>query len=231
MKRLMTLATVAMVALLVGVTGVSTLVGDHGVSAANSTHEYEYYVSFNRSLINPLCEQDAPAAMGSPDGSFVLCPAMASAGESVSGVTNNQSIEMKGHGTLSIDAADGTPNTVTGGGFFVQKSGEGDEEKSVVGSWEAKQLLMFETYGPPSEEHLADNPDRVAWRTGRALMLIHLVDENGEAADAILEIGCRLPGNPGISGTVEGIRLVVGGGGLNFNLAADPRSTLFVDIN
>ena len=35
----------------------------------------------------------------------------------------------------------------------------------------------------------------------------------------------------GVSGTIEGIRLLIGGGGLNFNIAADPRSTLFIDMN
>ncbi len=65
--------------------------------------------------------------------------------------------------------------------------------------------------------------DTSAWRTGRALILVHLVDAAGTMqADAILEIGCRLPGNPGVSGTVEGIRLLIGGG-LNFNEPADPK--------
>ena len=231
MKRLMILAAIVVASLVVGVLGVSTLAGERGVLAANHTLEYNYHVSIGRPLINARCDQDAPAAMESPDDPFAICPAMAAAGESVSGVTNDQSIEMKGNGTLSIDAANGTPITVTGGGFFVHKSGEGDDEESVVGSWEAKELLMFETYGPGDAILLGDrfpDLDTTAWRTGRALIMIHLKDERGEEADAILEIGCRLPGNAGISGTIEGIRLLVGGGGLNFNVPADPRATLFV---
>ena len=217
MKRRMILATVVMATLLVGVMGVSTLVGENGVSAASSILEYNYLVSPSRGLINDACDQtDA-------DTAFTECPAMATAAASASGILNDQSIMIKGSGTLSIDAVDGTPFAVTGGGFFIHKTGE----DSVLGTWEAKQLLMFETYGPPGAEHLAENPDRKAWRTGRAFILVHLVDENKEEADAILEVGCRLPGNAGISGTIEGMRLVISGG-LNFNEVPNRRATLFV---
>ena len=51
-------------------------------------------------------------------------------------------------------------------------------------------------------------------------------------AIATLELGCRLP-NPikeTPEGTIEGIRLDVEGG-LNFDFAIDPRSTLFIQIS
>ena len=230
MKRRMILATVVMAAILVSVIGISTLGGEKGVSAANHTLEYQYHVSIGRSLINPLCDQAAPADAAAPDGSFALCPDMATPGESPSGVANDQSIEITGNGSLSVNAADGTPNTVTGGGFYIHKSGG----EAVVGRWEAKQLLMFETYGPGDANLLAGafpDLDTSAWRTGRAIILVSLENERGEVPDGVLEIGCRLPGNDGVSGTIEGIRLVIGGGGLTFNIAADPRSTLFVDMN
>ncbi len=230
MKRRMILATIVMAAILVSVMGLSALGGEKGVSAASHTLEYQYHVSIGRPLINPLCDQAAPADMAAPDGSFALCPDMATPGESFSGETNDQSIEIKGNGTLSVNAANGMPNTVTGGGFFIHKSGD----EAVVGRWEAKELLMFETYGPGDAALLAaafPDVDTSVWRTGRALILVRLENEKGEVTDGILEIGCRLPGNPGVSGTIEGIRLVVGGGGLNFNVAADPRATLFVDMN
>ena len=70
---------------------------------------------------------------------------------------------------------------------------------------------------------------RGAWRTGRALILVKLKYDSGMKAHAILEVGCRLPGNGGIPGTIEGIRILIDGG-LNFNEAADPRATLFIDI-
>ena len=152
MKRRMILATVVMAAILVSVIGISALGGEKGVSAANHTLEYQYHVSLARSLINPLCDQSAPADAAAPDGAFALCPDMATPGESVSGKTNDQSIEIKGNGTLSINASDGSPNTVTGGCFFIHKSGS----EAVVGRWEAKQLLMFETYGPGDAELLGD---------------------------------------------------------------------------
>ncbi len=149
---------------------------------------------------------------------------------SVSDVSNDQSIEMKGEGTLRIGAKGGEPKNVDGSGGFVLRIGE----ESFIGTWEAKRLLLFETYGPGDPTLLADRfpgVDTSAWRTGRALILVHLVDDAGTMqADAILEIGCRLPGNPGVSGTVEGIRLLISGG-LNFNEPADPRATLFIDLN
>ncbi len=217
MKRRIILTTLVMATLLVSVVGVSTLLGERGVSAANHTLEYSYKVSPGRGLINDACDQT------NADTAFTECPDIATASADASGLLNDQSITVKGSGTLSVDAADGTPKIVTGGGFFIHKTGE----DAVLGTWEAKQLLMFETYGPPGAEHLAEKPDRAAWRTGRALILVHLVDENGKEAAAVLEVGCRLPGNSGISGTIEGVRLVIGGG-LNFDQVPDQRATLFV---
>ncbi len=216
MKRRMILAMVVMATLLVSVMGVSTLVGERVVSAANHTLEYNYLVSPGRGLINDGCDQ------ANAETAFDECPDIATASASASGVLNDQSITVKGSGTLTIGTANGTPKAVTGGGFFVHKTGE----DSVLGTWKAKQLLMFETFGPPGAEHLAENPDRAVWRTGRAFILVHLTDENGEETDAILEIGCRLLGNDGISGTIEGMRLVIRGG-LNFNQVPDRRATLF----
>ncbi len=51
-------------------------------------------------------------------------------------------------------------------------------------------------------------------------------------AIATLELGCRLP-DPVTStptGTIEGIRLDVKGG-LNFDFAIDPNSTLYIQIS
>ena len=216
MKRRMILAMVVMATLLVSVIGVSPLVGERVVSAANHTLEYNYLISPSRGLINDGCDQ------ANAETAFDECPDIATASPDASGIVNDQSIELKGKGTLTIAASNGTPKAVTGGGFFVHKTGE----DAVLGTWEAKQLLMFETYGPPGAEHLAEKPDRAAWRTGRAFILVHMVDENGEEVDAILEVGCRLPGNSGLSGTIEGMRLVIRGG-LNFNQVPDRRATLF----
>ncbi len=60
-------------------------------------------------------------------------------------------------------------------------------------------------------------------------ILIQLKPDGGKKVDAVLEIGCRLPGNMGIFGTIEGARVFVDGG-LNYNLPADPKSTVFVNL-
>ena len=190
-----------MAALLVGVMGVSGLVGTMSAPAeAGDDLEFEWHVGFGTLI--------TATASVSPEQTPVVIP-------------NDQTIGIEGFGHLSIGAEDGEPEDVDGGGTFVHTIG-GD---SFSGTWEAKQLLMFDSYGPDPTLPFPD------WRGGRALILVHLEDDTGTMeADAILEIGCRLPGSPGISGTIEGIRIVIDGG-LNFNVAADPRDTLFVDLN
>ena len=210
--------------LLMGVIGGSALAGAMSASADDDggNLKFEYHVSFGVPLDNPDCDQTALPFTPPGMGAFNLCPDMATASESFNGIPNDQSIEMKGQGTLSISGKDGKPKKINGGGGFIHTTDLANGV-SESGTWKAKRLLMFESYGPGDASLPAD------WRGGRALMLVRLTYDSGEKVDAILELGCRLPGAPGISGTIEGIRLVVGGG-LNFNEAADPRSTLFVAI-
>ncbi len=95
-------------------------------------------VSPGRELISDACDQN--------DGetAFANCPDLVKASASFSEVANDQSIEMKGEGTLRIGVELGEPKNVDGGGGFVHRiNGE-----SSTGTWEAKRLLMFETYGP-----------------------------------------------------------------------------------
>src|SRR5712664_411985 len=54
-------------------------------------------------------------------------------------------------------------------------------------------------------------------------------DSGAMEVDAVLEVGCHLPGNDGASGTIEGVRLDVRGV-LNFNQAIQPRATLFINL-
>ena len=219
MKRRMILATVVMAALLVGMMGISGLMGAMSASAeagGSDDLEFTYLISPGRVLDNPLCDQGAPALQGMPGGSFARCPNMAMA-------ANGDTIEILGAGTLAVDADDGEPEDVDGGGTFTHNFAAGGSES---GTWEAKELLMFDSYGTCP---LCDP----AWRAGRALILVHLEYDGGMEADAILELGCRLndPGLPGggIPGTIEGIRLLISGG-QNFNMESDPRATLFIDI-
>ena len=197
-----------LVAVLVVVAGALYGSGMMGASAeADSSDEQEFRWMVGVGVV------DFPA----PGGLLCAfgCPVFATA-------ANDDTIEIAGEGTLAIDADDGEPEDVDGGGTFTHNFAAGG---SASGTWEAKQLLMFDAYGP--------GPGLPAdWRAGRALILVRLVAGDMEA-DAILEIGCRLnaPGLPGggIPGTIEGIRLLISGG-QNFNMEEDPRATLFIDI-
>jgi hypothetical protein len=131
------------------------------------------------------------------------------------------SIAIQGEGELKVSKK-GKPQHVNGGGLFAQF----DLSRNVFssGTWKAKKLLSFDAYGEDNETPLPEG-----WEAGRVLILIELKPEGGKKIDAVLEIGCRLPGNKGIFGTIEGARVFVDGG-LNYNLAADPKSTLFVNL-
>jgi hypothetical protein len=134
------------------------------------------------------------------------------------------SIAIQGSGEIKVSKK-GKPKHVDGGGLFAQF----DESRNEFsrGTWKAKKLLSFDAYG---EDNKTPFPD--GFEAGRVLMLIELKPEGGKKGkkiDAVLEIGCRLPGNKGIFGTIEGARVLVDGG-LNYNIAADPKSTLFVNL-
>jgi len=127
--------------------------------------------------------------------------------------SNGDTIEISGEGTLRL------PLSVSGGGSFLQKDSAGNVLQ--VGTWIAKKLLSFESLGPG-----IGTPS--TWEGGRALIRIRLVaDEGGKEANAILEVGCELPGNP--PGIIEGVTLKVVEG-LDFNQAVEPRATLFINL-
>jgi len=132
------------------------------------------------------------------------------------------SIAIQGTGELKVSKK-GKPQHVNGGGLFAQFDLWGNVFSS--GTWKAKKLLSFDAYG---EDNTTPFPD--GFEAGRVLILIELKPEGGKKIDAVLEIGCRLPGNKGIFGTIEGARVFVDGG-LNYNLPADPKTTLFVNLN
>ena len=125
-----------------------------------------------------------------------------------------ESVEIQGSGDLELDLH-GNDHKVTGNGFWRTDRGRG--------RWKAKKLLMFDSYGPGDVP-----PNEPAWRSGRALILIELSGADGTRS-AVLEVGCRIAGNDGlgVGETIEGVRLTIEGG-LNYNIAADPRITLFI---
>jgi hypothetical protein len=138
--------------------------------------------------------------------------------------SNDDTIEIGGEGKLSIRQKDGKPKSITGGGSFLHKDAAGDVLR--VGTWTEEKLLSFDPLGPG----VGPPP---TWEAGRAKIRVRLVDDVGGAeADAVLEVGCHLPGTPD---TIEGVRVIEGvrlkvRGGLNFNQAIEPRITLFINL-
>ena len=161
------------------------------------------------------------AAAGMHDFGF-LCLGATPCPDAAEATSNGDMIEITGEGTLRIQ--NGKPNWVRGAGSYRHT----DEFGNLVdiGTWTARKLLSFESFGPSMT--LPAN-----WMQGRALIRIHMVSQSGDMeAIATLELGCRLPNpvTPTPTGTIEGIRLDVEGG-LNFDFATDPRSTLFLQIS
>jgi hypothetical protein len=124
------------------------------------------------------------------------CPAVAMA-------ANGDTIELTGEGTLSIH-----PKSVTGGGDFTHK----DPDGAILGSgtWEATQLLTFNSYGADPALGLPPELDG-----GYAQLRVHLSPAaGGPGFDAVLKVDCDLGLSP--PGHAEGVRLAVQGA-LNFN--------------
>ena len=129
----------------------------------------------------PLCEEEH------------ACPDVAMA-------DNGDWIEIAGEGTLSIH-----PNSVTGGGEFTHHFAGG----SVSGTWAAKQLLGFHSFGSGSAQGAPPE-----FEGGRVLMRVTLSVGGTPVHDAILQFDCLLGHPP--AGAQEGVRLAVQDA-LNFN--------------
>jgi len=144
------------------------------------------------------------------------CPTAAAAG-------NGDTLILKGVGTLKVRASDGKPKKISGGGTFEHK----DTNGVVVGSgtWKAKKLLMFDSYGGSPFDFVP-----TAFNAGRMLSTIVLEPYGGGKIRGMVELGCRVPGNPGLATTIEGVRVYIDDGP-SFVLPFDPRSTLFFDLN
>ena len=163
------------------------------------------------------------------------CPGGAT---SHSATGHGATIEVTGEGMLSVegDDEDFEPEDVSGGGSF--RIVHGDIVR--VGTWTAKELVSFVSFGASpcvigDEEGCAGNafPFPTA-HAGLAVIEVEgVVDGTGRKFDAILTVGCVLPGVPDAG--LEGIRFEVLGG-LNFSEeppllnATAERSTLFIDL-
>jgi hypothetical protein len=195
-----------------------------GVAEAGSKDlEYEFHLgsaSFPGNQCVGVLPTDPPIPVN--PGGPANCRPVAVA-EDFAG-TGTGSIAIQGEGTLKVSDK-GKPKKVKGGGeFAIYSSSDSSGMPTSWGTWKAKKLLLFDAYG---EDDVTPLPD--GFESGRVLMLIRLDPEDGKKIDAVLEIGCRLPGNKGIVGTIEGTRVMVDGG-LNYNLPVDPKATLFVNL-
>lgn len=178
--------------------------GVMGASADNNDTNivFRYLVGSGFTELGQVCNLGVP------------CPPAAIA-------SNGHTIEMSGEGKLSIRRANGKPRSVTGGGSFVHKDAAGDVLS--VGTWTAKKLLRFDPFGPG----IGTPP---TWEAGSAKLRVRLETDSGAMqTDAVLEVGCHLPGNSGAPGTIEGVRLNVRKV-LDFNQAIEPRATLFINL-
>ena len=151
---------------------------------------------------------------------FPPCPDEATA-------SNGHAIEIAGQGALQVH-----PKDVSGGGKFTYRDAP-DGEILEAGTFKAIELLNFKSYGP-GEGVPAD------WRAGLARIRVELLVGEDKVGEAILSVGCILPGvkipggDKAGAGLFEGVKVnALGGellGGLNFSKPTEPRATLFVEL-
>lgn len=160
-------------------------------------------------------------------GDSATCPAVVNS-------ANGASYEMSGAGTLSTQT-----KSVTAAGTFTHKSSSGVVLET--GVWIASELVSFDSYGIAPGALMrggrASGPPQfgpMRWRIvsgsmaagGRAVFRIRLLPVWGGPKDAILQVNYAIgkvpPEHP-----VEGIRLAIEGGGVEFDEGVSGR-TLFV---
>jgi hypothetical protein len=194
-------------------TALTATLGLTSASAHSDSGEFRWLASAGMHDFGPLCPgpTDCPDAAMAPNGDIIEI-----VGEGTLSIKDNKR-KKKGHGHKH-------KGKVSGSGSYRHTDSAGNVVD--VGTWTARKLLDFESFGPSKifPPH---------WLQGLALMRIHMVSQFGDMeAIAELELGCRLPEPVTVTppGTIEGIRLKVKGG-LNFDMALDPRATLFLQIS
>jgi hypothetical protein len=211
MKKLLRIFVIPVITVMLGLTAAEV------ANAKSGDIKYGYHLG--DAFLG--CDGHLPTDSPVPVGAGPTCRPEAVAGDTAGAFDGfGGSIAIQGSGELKIDKK-GKPKHVSGGGLFAQFFDSGAFSS---GTWKAKKLLSFDPYGEGDRSEVP-----AGWEAGRVLILIQLKPEGGKKVDAVLEIGCRLPGNAGIVGTIEGARVFVDGG-LNYNLAADPKSTVFVNL-
>lgn len=191
--------------------------------------EYRWLAASGLTLFGPVC--DVGALIND------LCPDKAESTKDLS------TLEISGEGRFQVISSrpgDGfRPQKITGGGSFAVRRLGGDV---LIGTWTAKKLLSFESFGPspctfaapcflglPAPLDPLGLPE--SWEAGVAWIKIQLkVDATGERFHGILGVFCNLPLVVVPEGHFEGIRAHVDGiGTFDRSLADDPggRVTLF----
>jgi hypothetical protein len=145
-----------------------------------ATQTYQYLVG-----VDPLCEL-------APDA----CP-------DVSRASSGETVEITGSGSFTVFS-----KSVTGSGNFTHKAADG----TVVakGTWEAVQLLSFQSYGSAAAQGLPKN----LWG-GKVLIRVQLFVGGNPVFTGILRVTCML-GDQIPPSAMEGVRLAVQTGP-NFN--------------
>ena len=192
-------------ALVLALAGAGTMgtVGVRGASAGDKEArvEFRYLVGSGFTELGAVCDLGVP------------CPDAATA-------SNGETIELSGEGKLSIHHKNGRPKSVTGGGSFLHRDAAGHVLD--VGTWAAKELLAFKSFGPSSL-----TPP--TWEGGLARIRVRLVSDSGALkAVAILQVGCVLDEATAPTGAFEGAKLNIRHG-LNFDQAIES-ATLFINL-
>ena len=158
-------------------------------------------------------------------GAGFLCDsADSSACPAVVHSANGESYEMSGAGTLAPRS-----KSVTAAGTFTHKSTDGVVLET--GVWAASELVSFDSYGIAPGALIggggAFGPPRFGPRRlpmfsgsmaagGRAVLRIRLLPVSGLAKNATLQVNCALGKVPD-EHQVEGVRLALDGGGVEFD--------------
>ena len=150
-------------------------------------------------------------------GDSSACPAVVKSADGAS-------YELSGAGTLAPQS-----KSVTAAGTYTRKSSSGDVLET--GVWVASELVSFDSYGiaPGAlmREGRAIGPPQFGPKRlptfsasmaagGRAVLRIRLLPVSGLAKNATLQVNCAL-GNVPAEHQVEGVRLALEGGGVEFD--------------
>ena len=150
----------------------------------------------------PIAAARSASGSGSTPQSFtyvlgqgILCSLEEKACPDITMAPNGDMVALNGTGTLNTH-----PKSVTGGGAFVHMDASGHE--LVHGTWEAKDLLSFVSYGDATPQGLPAN-----LFGGKAVIHVTLLVGGTVVHEGILTIYCSLGHPP--HGAHEGVRLVV----------------------